>query len=50
VIYVDPYLTDYVQHVLPEYGLGFKRMMATLLEPEEVEADYVISTHSHAPF
>ncbi|OGO34314.1 MAG: hypothetical protein A2W35_19345 [Chloroflexi bacterium RBG_16_57_11] len=48
VIYVDPYLTDYVQHVLPEYGLGFKRMMASLLEPEEVEADYVISTHSHA--
>jgi L-ascorbate 6-phosphate lactonase len=48
IIFVDPYLTDYVQHVLPEYGLGFKRMMASLLEPEEVEADYVISTHSHA--
>ena len=48
VIYVDPYLTDYVQRVLPEYGLGFKRMMASLIAPEEVEADYVISTHSHA--
>lgn len=48
VIFVDPYLTDYVQHVLPEYGLGFKRMMASLVTPEEVEADYVISTHSHA--
>jgi L-ascorbate 6-phosphate lactonase len=48
VICVDPYLTDYVQRVLPEYGLGFKRMMASLLAPEEVEADYVISTHSHA--
>ena len=48
VIYVDPYLTDYVQRVLPEYGLGFKRMMASLVTPDEVEADYVISTHSHA--
>jgi L-ascorbate 6-phosphate lactonase len=48
IIYVDPYLTEYVQRVLPEYGLGFKRMMASLLEPEEVDADYVISTHSHA--
>jgi len=48
VIYVDPYLTDYVQRVLPEYGLGFKRIMASLIGPEEVDADYVISTHSHA--
>jgi L-ascorbate 6-phosphate lactonase len=47
VIYVDPYLTDYVQRVLPEYGDGFKRMMPKLIEPEEVDADYVISTHSH---
>ncbi len=48
VIYVDPYLTDYVQRALPEYGLGFKRMMASLVSPEEVDADFVISTHSHA--
>jgi len=48
VIYVDPYLTDYVQRVLPEYGQGFKRLMPSLLSPEEVEADYLISTHSHA--
>ena len=48
VLFIDPYLTNYVQHVLPEYGLGFKRLMASLIEPEEVEADYVISTHSHA--
>jgi L-ascorbate 6-phosphate lactonase len=48
VIYTDPYLTDYAQRTLPEYGYGFKRIMATLIEPEEVDADYVISTHSHA--
>jgi len=47
VIYVDPYLTDYVQRALPEYGLGFKRIMATPIAAEEVEADYVVSTHSH---
>lgn len=47
VIYVDPYLTDYVAHQLPEYGQRFKRIMATPIEPQEVEADYVISTHAH---
>ncbi len=47
IIYTDPYLTDYVQRVLPEYGLGFKRVMPKLVEADEVEADYVVSTHSH---
>ncbi len=48
IVYTDPYLTTSVQQALPEYGFGFKRLMASLLEPEEVEADYVISTHAHA--
>jgi L-ascorbate 6-phosphate lactonase len=48
IIYTDPYLTGSVQEALPEYGFGFKRLTPSLLEPEEVEADYVISTHSHA--
>lgn len=47
IIYVDPYLTDYVQRILPKYGMGFKRIMATVIEPEEVVADFVINTHSH---
>jgi L-ascorbate 6-phosphate lactonase len=47
IIYTDPYLTDYVQRALPEYGLGFKRIMPKLIEAHEVEADYVVSTHSH---
>jgi L-ascorbate 6-phosphate lactonase len=47
VIFIDPYLTDYVQRALPEYGDGFKRIMAKIIEPEEVDADYVISTHAH---
>lgn len=47
IIYIDPYLTEYVQRALPEYGNGFKRLMPKLIEPEQVYADYVISTHSH---
>jgi L-ascorbate 6-phosphate lactonase len=47
IIYADPCLTDYVQRALPEYGLGFKRVMPKLIEPDEVDADYVVSTHSH---
>ena len=47
VIYIDPYLTDYVHRLLPNEGYGFKRIMGTPIEAEEVEADYVVSTHSH---
>ncbi len=47
VAYVDPYLTDCVQRLLPEYGLGFKRIMASPIQPEEVQADWVVSTHAH---
>jgi L-ascorbate 6-phosphate lactonase len=47
IVYTDPYLTDYVQRALPEYGQGFKRLMPKIILPEEVEADAVVSTHSH---
>jgi len=47
VIFTDPYMTDYVQRVLPEYGLAFKRIMPKLIEAEEADADYIVSTHSH---
>ena len=47
VIYVDPYLTDCVARILPEDGYGFKRIMASPIEAEEVEADFVVSTHNH---
>lgn len=47
IIYTDPYLTDYVQRALPEFGMGFKRIMPKLIDPQEIEADYVVSTHSH---
>ena len=47
IVYTDPYFTDYVQRVLPEYGLAFKRIMPKLIEAEEADADYIVSTHSH---
>ncbi|MHB9033432.1 MAG: MBL fold metallo-hydrolase [Anaerolineae bacterium] len=42
VIYIDPYLSDYVYRMF-----GFKRLMGTPIEAEEVDADYVVSTHAH---
>lgn len=47
VIYVDPYLTDFVHRTLPDVGYGFKRMTPSPIEAEEVEADCVVFTHSH---
>ena len=42
VIYVDPYLSDCAERLY-----GFKRLMAAALEPEDVRADFIISTHFH---
>ncbi len=47
VLYVDPYLTDSVHRQLSTVGYGFKRIMLTPIEPEEVEADLLACTHSH---
>lgn len=47
VIYVDPYLSNCVNRLLSQVGYGFKRIMMTPIEAEEVEADLVVSTHSH---
>jgi len=42
VIYVDPYLSDCAERLY-----GFKRLMAAVIEPEDVRADFIISTHFH---
>ncbi len=47
VIYIDPYLSNCVNRLLSNVGYGFKRIMMTPIEPEEVEADLVVSTHAH---
>lgn len=48
VIYIDPYLSDCVHRLLQNEKFGFKRIMPTLIEAEEVEADQIVCTHSHA--
>jgi L-ascorbate 6-phosphate lactonase len=47
VIYIDPYLSNCVHRLLKNERFGFKRIMPTLMEAEEVEADHIVCTHSH---
>ena len=47
VLYIDPSLTKSVERRLPHEGFGFKRIMPTPIECEEVEADLVAVTHLH---
>jgi len=48
VIYIDPYLSDCAHRLFGDLHFGFKRIMPTLIEPEDVQADLVVCTHSHA--
>jgi len=48
IVYVDAYLSDCVHRMLSDVRYGFKRIMPAPLAPEEVEADVVVCTHSHA--
>ncbi len=48
IVYVDAYLSDCVHRLLGDVRYGFKRIMPAPLAPEEVEADVVVCTHSHA--
>lgn len=42
IAYVDPYLSDSVERLF-----SFKRIMAAVVRPEEVEADAVLISHHH---
>ena len=42
LVVVDAYLSDVVHR-----AFGFKRMTPSVMSPEELEADFYISTHSH---
>ena len=48
IVYVDAYLSDCVHRLLGDVLYGFKRIMPAPIAPEEVEADVVVCTHSHA--
>lgn len=46
IIYVDPYLTDYVAD---QFGPGLKRLVASPFRPDQViDAHWVFVTHAHA--
>jgi L-ascorbate 6-phosphate lactonase len=47
VIYVDAYLSDCVHRLLANERYGFKRMSLAHIAPEEVEANWFVSTHAH---
>ena len=47
VIVIDPYLSDCVQRVLHDVRYGFKRIMPTVVQPAELNADQVVCTHAH---
>lgn len=42
IIYIDPYLSEVVERLV-----GFRRMMASPIQTEEVVADLIICTHEH---
>lgn len=42
-IFLDPYLTDSCERLF-----GFKRLIPAVMTPDEVEAEIMVSTHSHA--
>ena len=48
VVYVDAYLTDCVHRLLGDQFYGFKRIIPSPISPEDVSADLVVCTHSHA--
>jgi L-ascorbate 6-phosphate lactonase len=43
LVYLDPYLSDCCNRIF-----GFKRMIPAVIGADELEADVLISTHSHA--
>ena len=47
VMYVDAYLSDCVSRLVGDQFYGFKRIIPAPIRPEEVEADWVVCTHSH---
>jgi L-ascorbate metabolism protein UlaG (beta-lactamase superfamily) len=47
IIYIDPYLSNCVNRLLSGEAYGFKRIMPTPIEAQEVDADLVACTHFH---
>ncbi len=46
-IVIDPYFSDCVERLIPEEGLGFKRLMPPVCGAEELDPDVLIISHEH---
>lgn len=46
-IAIDPYFSDCVERLIPEEGLGFKRLMPPLCAADALEFDTLIISHEH---
>lgn len=46
-IAIDPYFSDCVQRLIPEEGLGFKRLMPPVCEATELDLDVLLISHEH---
>ena len=46
-IVIDPYFSDCVERLIPEEGLGFKRLMPPPCEAGELDTDVLIISHEH---
>lgn len=46
-IAIDPYFSECVQRLIPEEGLGFKRLMPPPCEASELDLDVLIISHEH---
>jgi len=44
---IDPYFSECVERLIPEEGLGFKRLMPPPCEASELDLDVLIISHEH---
>ncbi|MGI5918705.1 MAG: MBL fold metallo-hydrolase [Christensenellales bacterium] len=47
LIAIDPYFSDCVERLIPEEGLGFKRLMPALCAADDLVFDTLIISHEH---
>ncbi|MCL1854732.1 MAG: MBL fold metallo-hydrolase [Clostridia bacterium] len=47
LIVIDPYFSDYVQRIIPEEGLGFKRLSPPPCNADDLSIDALIISHEH---
>ena len=48
VVSIDPYLTDHCTVLYPDFPFRLHRQLPIFIEPEDLDVDLVLFTHSHA--